>query len=144
MDLPEALGHLRRKLGGDPLVPDADGRVHLAFADGLELALVPASRGRLVAEVGLGPLPASAAPREERLRLLLARSLATMREAEEVLAVDEGGGGRLTLWRYLDLPDLSPARLEEAVAGLLDRAEWLRAEPAPATTRPAGPMLFFP
>ena len=144
MDLAETLGHLRRKLGGDPLVPDADGRVRLAFADGLELALVPAGRGRLVAEVGLGALPAAAGPREERLRRLLVRSLATMREAPEVLALDEAGGGQPTVWRYLDLPDLSPAGLEEAVAGLLDRAEWLRADPAPVATRPAGPLLFFP
>ena len=150
MELAAALAHLGRKLGGDPLVAGADGRVRLAFADGLELVLVPAARGRLVAEVGLGTLPAAPAQREERLRLLLARSLAAMRESEEVLALDEegGGGGRLTLWRHLSLPELTPAGLEEAVAGLLDRAEWLRADPAAATAtrRPpaAGPLLLFP
>lgn len=144
MEPAAALDHLGRKLGGDPLVPDADGRVRLAFDGGLELVLVPAARGRLVAEVGLGALPAAAGPREERLRLLLGRALAMMKEAEEVVALDEGGE-RLLLWRLLDLPGLTPAALEEAVARVLDRAEWLRGESVPAAAaRPTGPVLFFP
>lgn len=144
MDLAAALAHLGRKLGGDPPVPDADGRVRLALAGGLELALVPVSRGRLVAEVGAGALPAAAGPREERLRLLLGRSLAMMRSAADAVLALDAAGERLTLWRHLDLPELSAADLEEAVARLLDDADWLRGDPLPAPARPAGPLLFFP
>jgi hypothetical protein len=48
------------------------------------------------------------------------------------------------VWRRLELPEMTPAVLEEAVARLLDRAEWLAGEAAPVVARPAGPMLFFP
>lgn len=143
MDLPAALRHLEKKLGSDPLVPDADGRVSLAFAGGLVLLLIPAARGRLVAEIALGRLPAAQGAREERLQLVLARALAMMKAAEEVVALDESGDG-LLVWRELDLPALQPAGLEEAVARLLDRAEWLMGEPAPMLSRPVGPLLFFP
>jgi hypothetical protein len=60
-----------------------------------------------------------------------------------VLALDEAQG-RPVVWRRLELPEMTPAVLEEAVARLLDRAEWLAGEAAPVVARPAGPMLFFP
>ena len=143
MDLPEALSILERRLGTGPLVPDGGGRVSLAFQDGLELVLVPAQRGGVVAEVPLPAMPAAAGPREERIRSLLARALAMMKSAEEVVALDEAEG-RAVVWRRLELPEMSPAALEEAVARLLDRAEWLAGEAAPVPLRPAGPLLFFP
>ena len=40
--------------------------------------------------------------------------------------------------------ETTPALLEEQVARLLDRAEWLTGEAAPALARPTGPMIFFP
>jgi hypothetical protein len=143
LELPEALERLRKKLKAGPLVPDADGRVRLRFKGGLELVLVPAARGRVVAEVPLGALPAAADPREERARTLLLRALAMMKTAEEVVSLDETAG-QLTVWRQLDLPSLTPAALEEQVARLLDRAEWLAGEAQPVQARPVGPLLFFP
>jgi hypothetical protein len=143
LDLNQALGHLQKTLGSGPFVPDADGRVRVAFADGLELFLIPAARGQAVAEVPLKPLPAGQGPREERIRSLLGRALAMMKSTEEVLALDEAQG-RPVVWRRLELPEMTPAVLEEAVARLLDRAEWLAGEAAPVVARPAGPMLFFP
>ena len=143
LDLNQALGHLQKTLGSGPFVPDGDGRVRVAFADGLELFLIPAARGQAVAEVPLKPLPTAQGPREERLRSLLGRALAMMKSTEEVLALDEAQG-RPVVWRRLELPEMTPAVLEEAVARLLDRAEWLAGEAAPVVARPAGPMLFFP
>lgn len=143
MDLREALSHLQRTLGSGPLAPDGQGRVRIAFEDGLELLLVPAARGAVVAEVPLKPLPTGGAQREERVRSLLLRSLAMMKAADEVVAL-EGADGRPVIWRRLDLPEMTAANLEEAVARLLDRAEWLAGEAAPALARPAGPLLFFP
>jgi hypothetical protein len=143
LNLGEALDHLQKTLGNGPFVPDGDGRVRVAFEDGLELFLIAAARGQAVAEVPLKPLPAAAGPREERIRSLLARALAMMKSAEEVVALDEAEG-RAVVWRRLELPEMSPAALEEAVARLLDRAEWLAGEAAPVPLRPAGPLLFFP
>jgi Tir chaperone protein (CesT) family len=143
LDLNQALGHLQKTLGSGPFVPDGDGRVRVAFADGLELFLIPAARGQAVAEVPLKPLPTAQGPREERIRSLLGRALAMMKSTEEVLALDEAQA-RPVLWRRLELPEMTPAVLEEAVARLLDRAEWLAGEAAPVVARPAGPMLFFP
>lgn len=143
MELPEALEHLRQKLKAGPLVPDGDGRVRLRFKGGLELVLVPAAHGRVMAEVPLGDLPVAAGPREERARALLSRALAMMKTAEEVISLDEAAG-QLTVWRQLDLPSLTPAALEDQVARLLDRAEWLAGEAQPVQARPVGPLIFFP
>jgi hypothetical protein len=52
--------------------------------------------------------------------------------------------GRLTVWRQLDLAAMQAPALEEAMVELLERAEWLSGEAAPARPLAPGPMLFFP
>ncbi len=141
---PESLySQLAAKLKVPALRPDAQGRVTLDFVDGPPIVLAIPARGQLYAEAELERLPARPSDTEALMRRLLGRSLGTLRERPEVLALD-GDGQRLILYRRFDIDALSFADFEADFTEFLDQVERWKASSAPA--RPIGPasLMIFP
>ena len=109
---PESLySQLAAKLKVPALRPDAQGRVTLDFVDGPPIVLAIPARGQLYAEAELERLPARPSDTEALMRRLMGRSLGTLRERPEVLALDSAGQ-RLILYRRFDIDTLSFADFE--------------------------------
>ncbi len=141
---PESLfQQLAAKLGVAALAPDAQGRVRLDFADLPPIALAMPARGQLYAEAEIDRLPPRPSEAEAMARRYLGRSLGTMRDRQEVLAVD-GSGERLVLFRRFDIDSLSFADFEADFAEFLDQVDLWKASSAPA--RPMAPpsLMIFP
>lgn len=141
---PESLfAQLAAKLGVPALKPDAQGRVRLDFTDGPAIELVVPARGQLYAEAEIDRLPARPSEAEAMVRRYLGRSLGTMRDRLEVLAVD-ASGERLVLFRRFDIDTASFADFEADFTEFLDQVEVWKASAAPA--RPIGPasLMIFP
>ena len=141
---PESLfAQLAGKLGVAALKPDAQGRVRLDFADLPPIELAVPARGQLYAEAEIGRLPPRPGEAEAMARRYLGRSLGTMRDRLEVLAID-AGGERLVLFRRFDIDSASFADFEADFTEFLDQVEAWKDSAAPA--RPLGPpsLMIFP
>jgi hypothetical protein len=139
----DLLSRLAGKLRVPALRPDAEGRVRLDFADGPAIELAIPVRGQLYAEAELDRLPARPSEAEALMRRLMARSLGTLRDRPEVLALDSAGQ-RLVLFRRFDIDAASFAEFEAGFTDFLDQVERWKASAAPV--RPIGPasVMIFP
>lgn len=141
---PESLfEQLAAKLGVAALKPDPQGRVRLDFADLPPIEFAVPARGQLYAEAEIDRLPARPSEAEAMARRYLGRSLGTMRDRQEVLAVD-GSGERLVLFRRFDIDQLSFVDFEADFSEFLDQIELWKASSVPA--RPMAPpsLMIFP
>lgn len=134
---------LAAKLGAAALKPDAQGRVHLDFADLPPVQLAVPARGQLYAEAEIDRLPPRPSEAEAVARRYLGRSLGTMRDREEVLAVD-ASGERLVLFRRFDIDSLSFADFETDFSDFLDQVELWKASSSPVRTMAPPSLMIFP
>jgi hypothetical protein len=140
---PDALlADLARKLRVRALLPDPEGRVRLRFADGLTVELWFPARGQMFAEAEIEKLPKAPADVEATMRRWLRRSLASLRDRPETLALDRAGE-RLTIWRRFTIDDAAFADIESELTDYLDEVDaWRNAAEAPRSVGPMTMMLF--